>query len=62
VGVEAAAGRLQSFLVSEPGCGGKGESFASRQATASGGLGGPSRRLSDEVEVVYTQCLPEGSR
>ena len=61
MGVEAAAGRPQSVLVSEPRCGGEGGSFASRQATASGGLGGPSGRLSDEAEMVCTQCLPEGS-
>jgi hypothetical protein len=36
--------------------------FASRQVTASDDLGGPSRRLLDEVGVECTQCLPEGSR
>ena len=49
VGVEAAAGRPQLVLVSEPRCGGEGESFASKQATASGGLGGPSRSVSCET-------------
>jgi hypothetical protein len=61
MGIEAAAGRLWSVLVLEPGCGGEGGSFASRQATALGDLGGPSRRLSDEVGLVCTQCLPKGS-
>jgi hypothetical protein len=62
VGVEAAAGRPQLVLMSEPICDGEGGSFASRQSMASGDLGGPSGRESNEVKVVYTQCLPEESR
>jgi hypothetical protein len=54
VGIEATAGRPWSFLVSEPGYGGEGGLFASRQATALGNLGGPSRRLTNKVEVVCT--------
>jgi len=61
VGIEAIAGRLQSVLVSEPRCGGKGRLFASRQSTASGNLGGPSSGKSNEVGMVCTQCLPKGS-
>jgi hypothetical protein len=62
LGVEAAAGRLRSVLVSEPGCGGVGRSFASRQASVSGDLGGPSGRMSNEAGwMVNAQCLPEGS-
>jgi hypothetical protein len=60
-GIEATAGRLQLVLVSEPMYGGEGGSFTSRQSTVSGDLEGPSRRESNKAEVVYTQCLPEGS-
>jgi len=62
VGVEAAAGRPWSVLVSGPRCGGVGRSFASRQASTSGDLGGPSGRMSNEAGMVNAQGLPEGSR
>jgi hypothetical protein len=52
LGIEATAGRPRSVLMSEPRCGGEGGSFASRQSTVSGDLGGPSGGKSNEVGMV----------